>query len=449
MPGSPRANSSQEEQKSTLPKAIYGDENITERARATRARMQTGEYRDSIGATSDCYRGATEIFREEKIPLGLMEVLIECAGDDKDNKVDVHIKVDDSTSMNGRSNLLRSKVTPHMLDEMKGKRDVTRWDEAQDRIHKFINLLSFVPTGPITLSFLNNSRVTVIKRIDDKNNTISLEDFIRNAHDQIRKHFSGLRPDGYTPIYDNLVKMLNTSSRKTINYILTDGEPNTPTDSRLREVFNTEQEIGMIKKLLQERKNPENHPVAILCCSDQPLTWLDEISHYKYFAAIQNLDEDMRVVTTNQGQHFINADNMKGLWLMRNVAAAINCELYSVHRPVPLSKSTLELLFGRVYSEHDYRTYFSAHQSRATFENDFPLFLTAKTAAEIRSVQVFETSLAKDGDVTNASTAVFSDRRKHRKQPVPSPRMYQQPSQSQPQPSTPPESSRCKGCTVS
>ena len=65
--------------------------------------------------------------------------------------------------MGSSSNLLRSMASPQMSG-YSGSTYMTRWEEAQDRLHVLMDLLAYVPTQQIRLSFLNHPDIICLQR---------------------------------------------------------------------------------------------------------------------------------------------------------------------------------------------------------------------------------------------------------------------------------------------
>lgn len=150
----------------------------------TRERIDGGQLLDNL----------SNIFSDYQIPFGLLSKLVGLQG------YALHIKIDDSGSMRTRC-----------------ANGFSRWENVEQRLHKLINLLQFVPTGPIKLSFLDRSKTIKFSR-DNK----TPEQFADNAHQEIKKAFLKL-PTGGTPIFRNIKKMLKSNHKKTSYYLLTDG----------------------------------------------------------------------------------------------------------------------------------------------------------------------------------------------------------------------------------
>lgn len=320
--------------------------------------MKSDAYAAEMGGVPiDYFSGLQDIFARNEIPLGLIDKILALKG------YAFHFKIDDSGSM-------RLQSSNPLL---------TRWQDAEARLHTMIDILSYVPTDSITLSHLNSSYKITLDRTGK-----NPHEFAEFAHKEISKLFAR-QPAGTTPILENMKQMFNEAKGNTMHYILTDGEPSGGAE-----------EIRQIKDLLFQRTNPGNNPFTFLSLSeDHP--WMHEIeeeAENKYFvAAVPDYNDEKNEVLKNQGKNF---PYPKGLWLLCNIAAAKNpYDLDALDQHAPLTKLTIEGLFGRLYSEEEYQRYFDKHpNARRVFGPDYDLFLKKEAAFEIPSVKLFEDVLA-------------------------------------------------------
>lgn len=344
--------------------------------------------------------GLMQIFSRNEIPIGLMSKLTPLQGNA------IHFKIDDSGSMNGPSNLLIRDACAYTKKHRNPNADerLSRWEEAEDRLHTLIELYAYVPTGPITLSFFDHPNVRTGKRIVLERGGKSPDECLQIWHRQIRKLFEGAYPDASTPILYNMKNMLQEADRmrqnsdmRTMHYLLTDGEPD-----------GKEEEIDEIKSFLKGEmdgstlvRDPKLNPFTFLGCSNQPedYQWMHEVEEIaRYVAAICDFRDERDEVRKDQGTAF---PYTRGFWLLCNVAAAVNPDdLDALDQHAPLTKSTLESLLGRGLMEPEYRDYFTKHptftdRSKPVFEPDYQDFLTVGVARNIPTVAFFNAELAK------------------------------------------------------
>lgn len=358
----------------------------------TIATMQSEAYIKGFGADNKnvdggkLIDGLTDLFRRYEIPIGLMSKLTALQG------ATLHFKIDNSGSMADPSNLLVRDISPYMKNVVNplNRQFVSRWEEAQDRLHILIDLLAYVPTGPIILSFFD--RDLPGQRIILERNGKSPEAFLAEAHQSIYALFKTL-PSGGTPIFNNLNNMLieanknrGSSDTRTMHYILSDGEPNGGAD-----------EIRQIKNLLQSpNRFAASNPVTFLGCSNdrRDYAWMHEMEEIApLVAALPDFRDEQLEVRKDQGSTFPYS---KGMWLLCNVAAAINPnDLDAMDQHMPFTKPTLENLLGRGIMDSEYLQYFNSHpNAQRAFGPDYALFLQAQFALDIPSVQLFQKVLA-------------------------------------------------------
>lgn len=354
--------------------------------------------------------GLMKVFAQNEIPIGLMSKVTPLQG------ATLHFKIDNSGSMANRSNLLLSDAcwyTRQMLNI--NRRHLTRWEEAEDRMHTLIELLAYVPTGPIILSFFDHDRRPGDRITLDRTGKMP-DDFLRESHAAIRKLFSR-EPDGNTPIYRNLQNMLNEAnvSRKqtdnrTMHYLLSDGEPNDGAE-----------EIRWIKDLLRSPDRfASSNPLTFLGCSNQreDYAWMHELEEIApYVAALPDYKDESLEVKNDQGSAFPYS---RGFWLLCNIAASINPDdLDALDQHEPLTKATMENLMGRGLTTDEYQQYFNRHPNATrVFGPDYDLFLTAIRAIDIPAVKLFKDTIAKrlaidmdrDNDDTEAQELRYAER---------------------------------------
>ncbi len=366
--------------------------------------MQNPDYVASFKSTDlsgdALLDGLLQIFSRNEIPIGLMSKLTPLQGNA------IHFKIDNSGSMKGASNLLIRDACAYTKKTRNPKAEerLSRWEEAEDRLHTLIELFAHVPTGPITLSFFDYPRAGAGKRIVLERQGRSPDDCLQAWHEQIRKLFAGAYPDASTPILYNMQNMLREADKmrqnsdiRTMHYLLTDGEPD-----------GKEDEIDEIKSFLKGEvdgsslvRDPKLNPFTFLGCSNRPedYQWMHEIEEIaKYVAAISDFRDERDEVRKDQGVTF---PYTRGFWLLCNVAAAVNLDdLDALDQHAPLTKTTLESLLGRGLMEPEYRQYFIQHptftdRSVPVFEPDYQAFLTVDVARNIPTVAFFNAELAK------------------------------------------------------
>lgn len=154
-------------------------------------KIQTKKYNDAFGCNvenigTQAFEELAAIFHKLNIPIGLLGNLVALS----------HYKlvflVDDSFSMTNESDLQANFTSNYMSSKINRKCTscVTRWQDTEDRLHQMIDLLAYIPTGPISISFLNSPKSITWSR--DKGE--SFQQFKKNAHAQISSIFSHVQP---------------------------------------------------------------------------------------------------------------------------------------------------------------------------------------------------------------------------------------------------------------
>jgi hypothetical protein len=317
------------------------------------------------------------IFTKIQAPIGLASKLTIL----KD--FNIHIKIDDSGSMGGN-----------------------RWAQAQVRLLEMMDLLQVVPTGPVTLSFLDRAESITIQRYG-----LTPQQFYQTAAQWINTQFRR-SPNGGTPIYRNIVSMLNSARGATAHFILTDGVPTE---------YETETEIQMIKDLVLGRINPKLNPITFMCCSENPrdTMWMHEVEEIAcrpgwnnqpaapgFVAALQNFDAERLEVLNDQGPWFPYS---RSVWLICSIAAALNPnDLDAIDQHAPLSMTTINTFLGRDATMAEYEGYFLQHPNATwLFKEDFQSFVSTPLANQIEAVRFFENNLAMllNNDINNRNDA--------------------------------------------
>ena len=308
------------------------------------------------------------LFTGLQAPIGLSHKLIGLQG------FAINVKLDDSGSM--------GTVCSNRL---------TRWQNVQQRLLQLMSLLQVVPTRAVTLSFLDRRDVITLSRQGQ-----TPQEFFSQAAQQIQRAFH-FPPRGGTPIYANVVQMLQSAQGPTAHYLFTDGQPS---DSR----YSPEQEIGLTKDALLGRWNPMQNPFTFLCCSDSPTDtlWMHEVEEIAcrpgalgFVSALQNFGAEQLEVLNDQGPEFPYSE---AVWTLCCLTAALNPnDLDALDQHAPLSKPTLDNLLGHVTTAGDYESYFTQHPNACwLFAEEYGQFLQAEVTSRIPAVNFFETRLAQE-----------------------------------------------------
>jgi hypothetical protein len=375
--------------------------------------IQSDEYGGSFGNQTvvdggDLLDGLTRVFARYEIPIGMLPKAIMLNGKAID------MLIDNSGSMTRNSDLTYRDASDYMRQQLANDRRfkkttfhdghnqvLTRWEDAQDRLHILIELLAYIPTYSITLrTFVHpNNNPPALKIVLDRSGKTP-EEFIAYAHQQITQLFRHPPSEG-TPIYNNMVSMFNEADQlhrasdvETMHYIFTDGEPT-------GEAF----EIDQIKNLLETR-NPDVNTVTMIGCSNkkEDYDWLLEMEEVaSKVAALADYVDEKTQVTKAQGAMY---PYTRGMWLACNLAAALNPEdLNKMDQRVPFTRRTLESNGGRGLMNGEYELYFRQHPAARVFQADFQQFNTVLYGCEIQSVMIYRAALKQglDRDIDNGN----------------------------------------------
>lgn len=312
----------------------------SEKTQSSILHMQEQDYLDKFSL--DEINGAkilenlTAKLAEHQIPVGLISELQALT------KYQLLFLIDDNHSMNKASDPFIKDATIPMsaAAHIKDGR-MTCWQEAEDRIHVMIDILANLPIT-ITIKFLN--RNNSIRLVNAGKNSV---EFAKEAHEQIKKIFLNGPTQKNTSLFSKLSEELN-HPEKTMYYIFTNGAYTVPA-------------ILTIQQLIMNRKNPENHPIIFISCTNEvgELKWIKEIdSSAKHVAEIDDPDSEQLEVAKNQGPAFPFS---KGLWLMCQLVAAICPTLDLIDETIPFTKKSMDDLMGRKLTQEEYAEYFMSN----------------------------------------------------------------------------------------
>lgn len=321
--------------------------------------MQDSYYIDKFESTKpldpgELVDGITSYFAKYEVPLGLVNKLLALL------EYKMNFIIDDSGSMNQYTDASMKDATDYIKKQYdpNGKRansyqhQMKRWEEAEDRLHIFIDMLAYVPTGPITFGFLNNKSKDDVIVLEHKGKTP--DQFKEEGHKKISAAFMRIKPTYSTPILENLKAAFGTKE-KVMHYLLTDGVP--------------DESIESVKELVLKRANPEKNPLTFLSCTnvDSEADWMKEIEEKAPFTAeLDDFLSERKEVQHDQGSTFPYS---KGFWLLSSLVGAINPDdLDALDEDRPFSKKTMDDLMGRKLSDQEFRKYYDNHPLGKTKE---------------------------------------------------------------------------------
>lgn len=325
--------------------------------------MQDGDFIDKFNApnqinSSKILDELSNVFAKYEIPIGLINKLLALS------EYKLNFIIDDSGSMSGSSDAplcqasehIKHKVDPQGIKANNFNAKMTRWEEAEDRLHVMMDMLAYIPTDNITISFLNRGDKI---HLDHKNK--STEQFAQEAHQKIFNAFSK-NPTNGTPVYKRLSESLNQATGATMHYLFTDGVP-------------TDASVDKLKELVKSRGNPQKNPLTFMSCTDEDseAEWMKEIEEAApYTAELDDFEDEKREVLKDQGPGFPYS---KGFWLLCQLVAAINPhDLDAIDESVPFTKQTMDNLLGRKLTIEEYQHYFRNNPNAQKYSNLFNEF---------------------------------------------------------------------------
>lgn len=327
--------------------------------------MQSQAYIDQFKAPDQVdggklVDGIASKFADLEIPIGMLGKIMALSS------YHLNFMIDDSGSMGEKSDVTIKQANSHTKKNIQArfkKNDktldeasfMTRWEEAEDRLHVMLSLLQYIPVS-IRISFLNRS--TVIDLIHDGKSPAK---FAKDAHHQIRESFIN-RPAGGTPIYGKLNQAFTNANGYTMHYLFTDGEP-------------SDKSIDYVTSLVIHRKFPECNPLTFITCSDndEDTAWVKKVDEKaKFTAELDDFNSERKEVLRRQGSAFPYS---KGLWYICQLVAAINPhDLDALDEKNPMTKGTVDGILGRWTSPEEYQYYFNTHPKAREFANLYQQF---------------------------------------------------------------------------
>jgi hypothetical protein len=304
-----------------------------------------------------------EQFTDYKLPIGLLPKLLQL----KD--YELYFIIDDSGSMNEKTDSNRNVACNFMKLKWRGNvnQAMTRWEEAEDRLHVMMDILAFLPIVKITISFLNRADVLVFER-----NGASPSELASFMHREINETFI-VPPTHGTPIYGKLKEAFEKSFNPTMFYLFTDGEP-------------SDGPVSNVIKLVLNRKRKDHlkdFPITFVSCTndDKQTEWMKNIDEMgPYIAEVDDFEDEGNEVMRKQGEFF---PYTRGIWLCCLLVGAINpTDLDALDESLPLTKYTLENIMGREITKSEYKSYWNGHKhAKSRYYRSYNKFLYQQTCS--------------------------------------------------------------------
>lgn len=307
--------------------------------------------------------GLTEAFIQYEVPIGMINKLHALAS------FRLNFIIDDSGSMRAPTDVFLSEGTPYLLRGAPAPENtaMTRWQEAENRLHILIDILAFVPFKFMTVRFLNAKNIINLSR-EGK----SISQFKTEAHDQVIQAFTTIDVKYKTPTHRVLTKAFEEAAQfpdPTMHYLFTDGVP-------------SDQPVEAVAQLILMRPNPDRNPLTLMSCTneDNEVEWMKQIEEAApYTAEIDDYQDEKREVLHDQGTAF---PYTRGFWIISSLVAAINPDdLDAMDENLPFSKHTLDDILGRTHTPEEYQYYFERNPHARLYLDLYPAFLNEKRSA--------------------------------------------------------------------
>mmetsp|Transcript_7856 Transcript_7856/g.16405 ORF Transcript_7856/g.16405 Transcript_7856/m.16405 type:complete len:437 (+) Transcript_7856:243-1553(+) len=303
-----------------------------------------------------------QVLAKYEVPAGMLAKLLDLRKFDA-----AEIIVDDSGSMTLQTDAKDPKGMP-----------MNRWWEAKWRITQIMELMAYVLSPPLTVTFLNRPNVLHLQRSDGEVPTA----YIQRVESILMEAFR-VGPGGRTPAREAIEASLSRNGDKSVlRFFLGDGVPN-----------GGEYACRQIENMLLHRPSPERNPFTFMSCTnnDSDVEWMKECEEKAPFCAeFDDYMDESREILKDQGQAFPYSF---GLHLVAQIVAAFNPhDLDALDESVPLTRQTLDNLLGYQSSPQEYKYYYDCfvtaqrrlpqgHLQR-TFVNQLPsLYAQFETAA--------------------------------------------------------------------
>jgi hypothetical protein len=227
------------------------------------------------------------VFAKYEIPIGLMNKLLAL------HQYVLHFLIDDSGSMCSHTDVPLRDATEHILSKLPHVPEasvmMSRWQEAENRLHIFIDFIAFIPVKGIKVTFLNNKSELSFHHEPGR----TPAEFRTYMHNQVTQAFSK-GPHGGTPTYgalSNAISLANSSQHPVNIYFFTDGEP-------------SDESPEQVCKLVAGRKNPEKCPITFITCTDDVADsqWMSDVSCLKLLYFFQHYLKGFSFVTSCLGR---------------------------------------------------------------------------------------------------------------------------------------------------
>lgn len=311
---------------------------LTDKTIASLETMQSAAYVAKFKVSKPMPTLADQIgeqFKRYNIPLGLVNDLIQA------REFIEEFLIDDSSSMEAVTDVPFAEASEYVKHKQGSNPNMTRWQEAEDRIHIAIDLISCVPTNGILMTSLNGRRI----QLEQAGRTP--EEFREYAHALVSAFFAA-PPTGGTPSHAAVSARLKMAGPRSTMFV-TDGEAQ---DAKFEQML----------ELFRDRANPARYPFVIATCTgnkkfSEEMEQIDKEA--PFVAAIDDFKSESAQVLEKQGP---GLQYSRGQWVLSHLVGAISQHyLDALDERMPITKYTLETVNGRKLTMAEYDLYFSQH----------------------------------------------------------------------------------------
>jgi hypothetical protein len=351
---------------------------MAESVQAAHEMLQDDDIAASLGGNpQNVMDQLNQVFAKYEVPMGLVNKLMGVSDFQY-----MEFIVDDSGSMNSATDSVLPNGQP-----------MTRWQEVHKRLITMFEVLSIVPIPPAYIRFLNRQDVIEIRRGDGEPS----QAFYVRIQSLLGASFQR-PPAGTTPAKERIAESLGRcQGQSMIRYFFGDGEPN-----------GGETASRAITQMLINRPNPHQNPFTFMSCTDEDeaCEWMRECEEAAPFCSeFDDYADEQREVIADQGKAFSYS---YGLFLVSCICAAFNpTDLDALDEAAPLTKTTLDNLFGYVLNPQEYQYYFDHFiQAQAAkpvetaldklqkdylpfWQREFQQFLAAPVANQLEVVKAY------------------------------------------------------------
>jgi hypothetical protein len=215
----------------------------------------------------ELFEGLSLYFAQYEVPVGLLSKVLKL----RDYRI--NLLVDDSGSMMSSTDVTFREATSHIGRGAQHSPDalLTRMQEAENRLHIMFDILSYVPTKGIHMTFMNTSTSMTFEQQGKTPAAFQAE-----AHQRISEQFAHLTM-GATPTMKILTNSLKDAAdhpeHPTSHYLLTDGCP-------------SDCSVSTLASVISKRALPERNPITLISCTnvDSECEWMKEVRHTAHCA---------------------------------------------------------------------------------------------------------------------------------------------------------------------